>query len=233
MPTKWMLGLLVHAVITQVSQRREVSSGAVWRYRAQSGAVGRFQARSSAVGRTVLRAALQAVLRAVNQSDVTAGCRSLADRRACCAAAVCGLQMADHCVRSRTVTVFQGCEAELAQTVRQLEGVSMLNPIEEACVRACQECATACLQCATACLQEAEPKPMARCIALDLECADICALAAASMARGGEHMQAICALCATACSGCAAECKKHSMDHCKRCAQACERCAQACLAMAH
>ena len=109
----------------------------------------------------------------------------------------------------------------------------MPNPIKEACLQACNECAVACLQCATACLQEADPKPMAGCIALDLECADICQLAAASIARGGEHMQAICALCAQACSSCATECGKHNMDHCKRCAEACKRCADACRAMAH
>jgi hypothetical protein len=74
---------------------------------------------------------------------------------------------------------------------------------------------------------------MARCIALDLECADVCRLAAASIARGGEHMQAICALCAKACRGCAAECGHHSMDHCKRCAEACKRCEDACLAMVY
>jgi len=74
----------------------------------------------------------------------------------------------------------------------------MLNQIEEACLRAYNDGAAACLECATACLQEADPKPMARCIALDLECADVCRLAAASIDRGGEHMQAICALCAKA-----------------------------------
>lgn len=109
----------------------------------------------------------------------------------------------------------------------------MANQIQAACLRACNECAAACLQCATACLQEADPKPMVRCIGEDLECADICRLAAASMARGGAHMKAICALCAHACRSCAAECSKHSMDHCKRCAETCERCSDACLAMAH
>ena len=109
----------------------------------------------------------------------------------------------------------------------------MTNQIEDACMRACNDCAVACLQCAMACLHEADPKPMARCIALDLECADICRLAVASMARGGEHMKAICALCAIACLGCAAECGKHNMDHCKHCAEACKRCAEACLAMAN
>ena len=109
----------------------------------------------------------------------------------------------------------------------------MLNEIEEACLRTCNDCATECLKCAAACLHEADSKPMARCIALDLECADLCQLAAASIARGGEHMHAICALCAQACRSCATECDKHDMDHCKRCAEACERCADACLAMAH
>ncbi|MBC7729719.1 MAG: four-helix bundle copper-binding protein [Microbacteriaceae bacterium] len=108
----------------------------------------------------------------------------------------------------------------------------MPNQTEEACLRACNECAAACLQCATACLQEADPKAMARCIALDLGCADICRLAAASIARGGEHLLAICALCADACRGCAAECGKHEMAHCQRCAEACTRCAAACLNMA-
>jgi hypothetical protein len=110
---------------------------------------------------------------------------------------------------------------------------TLSNPTHDACLNACNDCAAACLQCAAACLQEANPKPMARCIALDLECADICRLAAASMARGGEHMLAICALCAEACQGCAAECGKHSMAHCKRCAETCKRCADACAAVAH
>ena len=109
----------------------------------------------------------------------------------------------------------------------------MPNEIEEAGLRACNDCATECLKCATACLHEADSRPMARCIALDLECADLCQLAAASIARGGEHVHAICALCAKACRSCATECDKHDMDHCKRCAEACERCADACLAMAH
>lgn len=107
------------------------------------------------------------------------------------------------------------------------------DPVHEACLRACQDCAAACLQCATACLYEADPKPMAHCIAVDLECADIFQLAAASIARGGEHMHAICALRAQACRGCVAECGRHDMDHCKRCAAACERCVEACSAITH
>jgi hypothetical protein len=61
----------------------------------------------------------------------------------------------------------------------------MLSAKEIECLLACNECAAACLQCASACLKEDDPKPMARCIALDYECADICRLAADSMALGG------------------------------------------------
>lgn len=109
----------------------------------------------------------------------------------------------------------------------------MLGQQENECLQACNDCATACLQCAAACLEEDDPKSMARCIALDLECADICRLAAASIARGGDYMAAVCALCADVCESCAAECAKHEMDHCQQCAQACQRCAEACAEIAN
>lgn len=102
----------------------------------------------------------------------------------------------------------------------------------DACIDACNECAVACNHCATACLQEDDVKMMARCIALDIDCAAICALAAGAMARGSEHAQAICALCAEICQACGDECAKHDMAHCKQCAQACRRCAEECRRMA-
>jgi len=73
---------------------------------------------------------------------------------------------------------------------------------------------------------------MARCIALDIDCAAICQLAASAMARGSEHSKAICALCADICQSCAEECAKHQMEHCQQCAQACRECAQQCRKMA-
>ncbi len=100
------------------------------------------------------------------------------------------------------------------------------------CIQACYDCAAACDHCATACLQEDDPAPMARCIELDIQCADICRLAAASMARGSEFANAICELCADICQECGEECAKHQMDHCQACAQACKRCAEECRSMA-
>ena len=99
------------------------------------------------------------------------------------------------------------------------------------CIEACNACAAACEHCSTACLDEKDPKAMARCIRLDLDCSAICRLAAAAMARGSEQVSAICALCAEICEACAEECGHHQMDHCQDCATACRRCAQACRSM--
>lgn len=101
-----------------------------------------------------------------------------------------------------------------------------------ACIEACNACAVACNHCAASCLQEPDVRMMARCIALDIDCAQICALAAGAMARGSEHAKAICALCADICQTCGDECAKHRMDHCQECAQACRRCAEECRKMA-
>lgn len=102
----------------------------------------------------------------------------------------------------------------------------------ETTIAACYDCAAACDHCATACLQEPDPKSMARCIALDLDCADICRLAAAYMARGSEFAKEICTFCAKVCEECGAECAKHQVDHCQACAAACRRCVEECRRMA-
>lgn len=99
------------------------------------------------------------------------------------------------------------------------------------CIDACNTCAVACNHCAASCLQEPDVAGMARCIALDLDCAQVCALAAALMNRGSENSKTVCALCADTCQSCADECGKHPMDHCRQCAEACLRCAQECRRM--
>lgn len=102
----------------------------------------------------------------------------------------------------------------------------------ESCIEACSVCAATCNHCASACLHEPDVKMMARCIALDLDCAAICQLAAEAMARGSENAQAICSLCADICDACGEECAKHTaMEHCRECADACHRCADECRRM--
>lgn len=101
------------------------------------------------------------------------------------------------------------------------------------CIEACQQCAVACHHCAASCLDEPDASAMARCIALDMDCAALCELAAGAMGRGSEWAEQICALCAEVCDDCADECTKHTaMQHCQECAQACSRCADECRRMA-
>jgi hypothetical protein len=106
-----------------------------------------------------------------------------------------------------------------------------MNPSFDSCIEACNACADACDACASACLQEDDVKMMARCIALDVDCAAICRLAAGFMARGSEHARALCRACAEVCQACADECARHPHEHCRRCAEACRRCAEECRAM--
>jgi len=101
-----------------------------------------------------------------------------------------------------------------------------------ACIEACDECAEACDFCSTACLAEDDPKPMVRCIALAIDCAALCRLASAFMARGSEMADLLCEACAELCEECAEECGKHDMDHCQACAEACTACAEECRRMA-
>lgn len=101
----------------------------------------------------------------------------------------------------------------------------------QSCIDACQACAEACDMCTSRCLKEYDVSAMAKCIALDLDCADICRLAATYMARDSTFASDICEACAEICETCADECSRHAMAHCQECAQACRRCAQECRAM--
>ncbi len=45
---------------------------------------------------------------------------------------------------------------------------------DESCIEACNTCAVECEHCATECLREQDVQSMARCIALDRDCAKVC-----------------------------------------------------------
>lgn len=122
-----------------------------------------------------------------------------------------------------------GSSARQRRAIRQptLEA-DMPHDKFNSCIQACYACATACNHCAAACLREPDVRSMARCIALDVDCAEVCALAAATMSRSSECAKSICELCAKVCDECARECATHDMDHCRQCAEACRRCADEC-----
>ena len=107
----------------------------------------------------------------------------------------------------------------------------MENEYAQACIDACNACAVLCERCAAACLQEANVAGLSRCIALDLDCPQICRTAAAFIARRSSNATALCALCADLCDDCADECESHPMDHCRDCARACRACADECRKM--
>ena len=93
-------------------------------------------------------------------------------------------------------------------------------------------CATECNHCTIACLDEQEVKMLAKCIKLEIDCAEICRLTASFASRGSIHAMHIMNECAEICDACAAECEKHAhMEHCKKCAEACRECAEECRSM--
>lgn len=102
----------------------------------------------------------------------------------------------------------------------------------QSCIDECYACATACDHCATSCLNEQDVQMMARCIRLDMDCAQICRLAASYMSKGNDFAGAICNMCAEICEACGEECAQHQMEHCQQCAEACRRCAAECRRMA-
>jgi len=102
-----------------------------------------------------------------------------------------------------------------------------------AAVSACYDCAQACTTCADACLNEQNVTELARCIRLDIDCADVCELTGRVLSRvsNTEHrpFTSLVQACADVCRACAEECEKHQHhEHCRICAEACRGCESAC-----
>lgn len=101
-------------------------------------------------------------------------------------------------------------------------------------IDAASECAQACTACADSCLSEESPRQLAKCIRLDLDCADICNTTARVISRQTEYdanlTRAVLEACIQACRSCGSECESHASmhEHCRICAEACRRCEAAC-----
>lgn len=102
------------------------------------------------------------------------------------------------------------------------------------CIEACFDCGQSCTACADACLGEEMVKELARCIRLDLDCADVCETTGRALSRqldaDPQVTRAFLLACAQACRSCGEECERHAEmhEHCRLCAEACRRCEQAC-----
>ena len=102
------------------------------------------------------------------------------------------------------------------------------NANHQAVLDALSRCIAACEMCATACPQEDDVQMMVPCIRLDRDCADICRLTAAFIARGSDHARHVLKECIEICRKCGEECGQHQHDHCQQCAAACQACLEAC-----
>ena len=101
----------------------------------------------------------------------------------------------------------------------------------QACIQACQEALRACQACVAGDIRDNNGE----CIAINLDCADICEMTGRVLSRQTAYdaavTRAVLEACATACKSCGDECAQHGehgMQHCQVCAEACRRCEQAC-----
>lgn len=102
-------------------------------------------------------------------------------------------------------------------------------PVENrAVLDALARCIAACEYCADACLSEDNIQMMVGCIRTDRDCADICRVTAAFIARNSAHAPHIMKECIEICQKCYDECSQHKHDHCQQCAEACKACLDAC-----
>lgn len=70
-------------------------------------------------------------------------------------------------------------------------------------------------------------------IRLLIDCAEVCKLSAALMARESDYASKLCALCAEICDACADSCDSIPDDEqMQKCAETCRACARDCRAMA-
>ena len=131
-------------------------------------------------------------------------------------------------------------EEEIVPYVQQMIETNPSGPAVDGgalveCIGACFDCAQACIACADACMGEGDLQMLARCIRLDLDCAEVCNATGKILSRqtafDEEMARVVVEACARACRVCGEECEQHAehgMEHCGVCAGACRRCESAC-----
>ena len=101
-------------------------------------------------------------------------------------------------------------------------------------IEACLNCAQSCTSCADADLVEDDVAQMRACIALCIDCADVCHLVARILSRPAQSdhvvVHRLLHACVRQCGLCADECARHAEHHrhCAICAEACRVCEAAC-----
>jgi hypothetical protein len=106
-----------------------------------------------------------------------------------------------------------------------------------AAIDACLNCVQSCTSCADADLAEPDVAEMRACIALCIDCADVCELVARVLSRPSRSdlvvVHRLLEACVRECTLCAEECARHAEHHrhCAICAETCRACQVACRAL--
>jgi hypothetical protein len=106
-----------------------------------------------------------------------------------------------------------------------------------AAIDACLDCAQACFSDADADLAEPDVAEMRICIALCVNCADLCDVTARILSRPAQWdrfvVDHLLRACVRICTTCAEECARHADDHrhCALCEKTCRACIEACSAL--
>lgn len=107
------------------------------------------------------------------------------------------------------------------------------TPEVDRCVDDCLTCASTCNATLAHCLAKGGKHVDAQHIALMLDCAAICEMAAASMSRHSPVHAQLCGACAEVCQACESDCRTFANDPImQECADVCRRCADSCNRMA-
>lgn len=98
------------------------------------------------------------------------------------------------------------------------------------CIKECSDCAALCARCAHHCLHMGGDHAAAHHQGIMRDCAEICALACAFLARCSPHAVHVCRECAEICTACAVDCERLAETDAMmmQCARVCRQCAQAC-----
>ncbi len=100
---------------------------------------------------------------------------------------------------------------------------------DERVIESLAKCVADCHRCIQACLASPDLDRLARCIKLNMDCAEMCELTARFIARDSENTFQVRDECEEICLYCAQECEKHAyIEHCRICAEACRECAKTC-----
>lgn len=116
-------------------------------------------------------------------------------------------------------------------------GVPLDTSDVAAAIDACLACLQSCTSCADSDLGEDDVAEMSRCIALCLNCADVCDLTARLLSRPSQWesfiVYRLLEACVRACTDSAEECHKHAPHHrhCAVCEKVCRECIRACNAV--